>query len=175
MAYRTLDGDPAITSELIAEITPGRQRDGLIERLVEQIPEDPERAIQWASVVSDPVTRERLARNVLDHYWEATPEILKGAINQSLLTDAEKDLLMGHVCERRRAGMKKAILVFLTLLMPVVGWLAKELRHPAEAKSENDYHSIKEAHSENDTLNTSRWSNIEVSTQCIDPATSAYR
>ena len=93
MASRLQDGDPSITSEIIAEISPGEKRDGLIKGLVGEIQEDPERAFQWASVVTAPALREQLARKVLDQYWEASPEMLERTINDSALSDGEKERL----------------------------------------------------------------------------------
>ncbi len=90
LGHRVRGGDPAIMSEIIAEINGGESRDQLIKELVSEIPDDPERAFQWASVVTDQELRKTLTGQALDQFWEATPDQLGRLIENSHLEEAEK-------------------------------------------------------------------------------------
>ncbi len=94
VAERLTGNDAAVASQLIAEIDPGASRDALIEDLVAGIPEDPESAFHWASVVTDTPLREELTRQVLDQFWEASALILEETIHQSALSQEEKEALL---------------------------------------------------------------------------------
>lgn len=94
VAERLTGNDAAVASQLIAEIDPGAPRDALIEDLVAGIPEDPESAFHWASVVTDTPLREELTRQVLDQFWEASALIMEETIHQSALSQEEKEALL---------------------------------------------------------------------------------
>lgn len=70
--------DPYSTAQHIADLSPGTVRDLAIQSLVAQIPDDPERILQWSSQISDMPTRNSAVENAVYEWavWD-----LSGALS----------------------------------------------------------------------------------------------
>ncbi len=93
IAGRNLDVNPSLASEAISRFPEGDSRDALIADLVKSIPDDPERAIQWTSIISN--RQQRLATlEEISSYFLSTPRVELQSLLASLGFNSEEQTVI---------------------------------------------------------------------------------